>query len=127
MNDADSASRHAARLVGTSVYQFRVARALTLDFESDDRLVIETPMSAHSTAGVWQGEPVDGRAIDVLLPLLNQRVESAHVSTVGSIRLTFASGAIEVRPHPEYESWQLATPDTQLVICTPGGSLAWWE
>ncbi|UTT59204.1 DUF6188 family protein [Cellulosimicrobium cellulans] len=127
MDDAASANRHAARLVGTSIYQLRVARALTLDFESDARLVIETPLSAHSTAGVWQGEPADGGAIDVLLPLLDQRIESARVSTAGSIRLTFASGAIEVGPHPEYESWQLATPDTRLVICMPGGGLESWQ
>lgn len=127
MNDLASANKHAARLVGSHIYQFRVAHALALDFESDDLLIIETPISASSSAGTWTGEPTDGGAIDVLLPLLYQPVAAAGVQDDGSIQLTFENGTIEIKPHPTYESWQLATQENWLAICVPGGGLALWE
>ena len=43
--------------------------------------------------------------------------------------LSFDVGEAHVRavPDAKYESWNVAGPDKQLVVCTPGGELAIWS
>jgi len=121
-----SANEYATRLIGSHAYQLCVAYQLTLDFSSDCSLVIGTAMTASSSAGTWDGEPMRGGAIDALLPLLYQPVVSAEVGSDGAIKLAFEAGAIAVVPCADYEAWHLRVPPNGLAVCTPGGSIALW-
>jgi len=45
----------------------------------------------------------------------------------GVLSISVGDAHILAVPHPKYESWNVAGPDKQLVVCTPGGELAIWS
>ena len=45
----------------------------------------------------------------------------------GVLTLTVGEASVRAVPHAKYDSWNVSGPDTQLVVCTPGGELAIWD
>jgi hypothetical protein len=45
----------------------------------------------------------------------------------GVLSISVRDALIHAVPHPHYESWNIAGPEHQLVVCTPGGDMAVWD
>jgi enamine deaminase RidA (YjgF/YER057c/UK114 family) len=61
------------------------------------------------------------------LKLLWRTAESSHVEANGTLVIRFEDQTIIRAPSdPNYEAWQISKNDGQLVLCIPGGDIAWW-
>ena len=45
----------------------------------------------------------------------------------GVLSISVRDALVHAVPHPHYESWNIAGPEHQLVVCTPGGDMAVWD
>jgi hypothetical protein len=128
-NDADV--RRATGLlqvvVGEQLVQFRMGYGVHLELGSDAEVTIETPFRVTTVEDEWTGEPLTEGAAGALLPLILQKVTSAEVTPDDALRLGVGPSELMVRPHPDFEAWQLRSTNGLLVVCMPGGGLAIWD
>jgi hypothetical protein len=67
----------------------------------------------------------DPRGLGLALTLLWHMVESVRLGDDGALGLTFSGDArLLVGSHPDFESWNLHTPEGALLIAMPGGEMA---
>lgn len=44
----------------------------------------------------------------------------------GVLIILIGTAMLAVRPHREYEAWEVSTTDGTRLVCRPGGEVAWW-
>ena len=117
---------------------------IELDGQTITRIVDQPPL-AFGTGGGWavtvesvltfsdangsirDFEGDDPETLTALGSLLQGLTFRAAAVEDGSLRLAFTSGAeLIASPDPHYESWSVAGPAGQRIVCMPGGELAVW-
>lgn len=75
--------------------------------------------------------PPDADSDEALQPvhrLVGRSVTAATYAETGSLRVEFTDSAtLTVEPDPDYEAWNVLGPNGLLVVCMPGGELAFWS
>lgn len=80
-------------------------------------LAIECPFTLQVGDTVHQLDPQDRASIGPLLTLYPDTITQLLMSSGGTLRATFASGALlTVEPHPRFEAWNICG-----FWCSPGG------
>jgi hypothetical protein len=123
----DAANEALARLVGQSLSQFAMwGYGLHLNIDTGYQVTVETRLSVTVNGETWEGEPATAGAAAALLKVLHTDVTSAKVVAVGGLQIKTELAVIEVHPHDSYESWQVNGPAHLLIVCMPGGSIAFF-
>jgi hypothetical protein len=56
-----------------------------------------------------------------------QTIRRAAIAPDGTLEISFEDDRLlTVAPEPKCEAWQLTAPGVGMVVCVPGGELAWW-
>ncbi len=106
----------------------RVDQQVRLQF-GDCEFVLEAPFVLAVESRLHRLDPAERSRLGPLLGLYPDALSLAGVEADGTLQLVFDSGAvIRVAPSPEYEAWQvIGAVDHHLVVCMPGGQLAFWH
>lgn len=114
-------------LTGQTVSSVNYVGALYVDTEQEWQITIESDFSVSDGARQWSKS---GGDLDEILELLGQYlgepVAAFSISATGTLEFSVGSLSVRADPSTKYEAWNVAGPDKQLVVCTPGGKLAIW-
>lgn len=124
--DAEQATRLLADTVGRYLAQLHVS-AGDVQLLFDGGVLVRLAGTSRLANGAAVDEPQSLLGLALLLPLLNEEVQSAAVAPDGSLAVTFAAGALTCLPGDAYEAWEFRTESGALVVCMPGGDLAIWS
>jgi hypothetical protein len=116
-------------LTGQTVVSVGYEGALYVDTDRGWQVAVESDFSTVSRDGQsWS--KADG-ALDEMVGLLRQqvgqRITAFEIAATGTLHLTIGPYAVIAPPSPRYESWSVAGPGKELVVCLPGGGLAVWD
>ncbi len=119
---------NAPNLNGQTVSSVAYVGALYIDTLDGWQITIESDFSVSDGDHEWSKSRGD---LDEIVALLGQHVGTAlgtfQIGPSGSLQFSIGPLSVQALPSPKYESWNVAGPDKQLVVCTPGGELAIWS
>lgn len=68
------------------------------------------------------------RELGPALIALHKEIESVKAFKAGGIQVRFSDGSVlSVKPHPDFEAWELVSSGGLRVVCNPGGGLSIWR
>src|SRR3954471_18129911 len=105
-------ARQFTLLTGHTLQSVRLGDVVALEFSGGGRVLIETVVRLTEPGGRVEHGP------DALATLLGDVVRNAAADDAGTLTITFGSGAcLLVDAHAETESWAVADPGGQLIVC----------
>ncbi len=105
-----------------TVIQLRLDYAFTLVVETGFELRIESDFTFADDNGGHTYEPDEHAALGPVLTLHQAVVSSAEVLKDGHLIVLFADGrSLRVPPDDEFEAFNVAGPNQQLLVALPGG------
>ena len=123
--DAEQGTRLLADIVGRYLAHLHVSAGdVQLLFDGGTLVRLAGTTALGDGAAVEDPQSLPGLAL--LLPLLNEDVQSAVVAPDGTLVVSFAAGALTCRPGEAYEAWEFRKESGAMVVCMPGGALAIW-
>jgi hypothetical protein len=115
-------------LTGQSVSSVTYVGALYVDTEEGWQITIESDFTVHHSGDAWSKS---GGELDEIVARLSrcvgERITQFEIGATGTLEFLVGPYAVHAAPSPKYEAWNVAGPDKQLVVCTPGGELAIWD
>jgi hypothetical protein len=113
-------------LAGHKLEFVRLGNAVVLSFTGGRQVLIESRARLDGPDGPVDIEPGE-RPSDALAALLGDVVRTARTRVTGELEITFDSGAaLLVGADADFESWAIAGPDAQLMVCLAHGEVAVW-
>lgn len=117
-------------LEGNRVLSVLMEYTVTMQLRGGYFIVIESPLtiSAHGRSTTLSPDSDADESFLPLCRLAGQTIDEAFADSTGSLLVRFSDGTrIEVPPDSAYEAWNVSGPNSEFVVCTPGGKLATWS
>ena len=98
------------------------------DGHDNAKLHVETKCRLIQSGHEAELIPEESPSLSPILAFANAKVSGISIRKTGHLKLEFGSGArLEVGPNERYEAWELGLSIGVLMVCAPGGEVAFFR